>query len=71
MTLNILKLIIVVYLVEVSLIDKKKKKIIVDNIGRCFSKHVDIKTIDNIKKAEIRYDYLRPRGEIVLTADEV
>ena len=70
MTLNILKLIIVVYLVEFSLIDKKKK-IIVDNIGRCFSKHVDIKTIDNIKKAEIRYDYLRPRGEIVLTADEV
>ena len=69
MTLNILKLIIVVYLVEFSLVDKKK--IIVDNIGRCFSKHVDIKTIDNIKKAEIRYDYLRPRGEIVLTADEV
>ena len=64
-----MKLIIVVYLVEFSLVDKKK--IIVDNIGRCFSKHVDIKTIDNIKKAEIRYDYLRPRGEIVLTADEV
>ena len=64
-----MKLIIVVYLVEFSLVDKKK--IIVDNIGRCFSKHVDIKTIDNIKKAEIRYDYLRTRGEIVLTADEV
>ena len=64
-----MKLIIVVYLVEFSLIDKKK--IIVDNIGRCFSKHVDRKTIDNIKKAEIRYDYLRTRGEIVLTADEV
>ena len=37
----------------------------------CFShKHVNIKVIDNIKNGK-RFDYLRAKGELVLSIDEI
>ena len=42
-------------------------------MGSCFSskqRAVKIRIIDNIQK-ENRFDYLRPRGEIIVTIDRV
>ena len=39
-------------------------------MGSCFSKRVDIKIIDNIKKGK-KHNYFTPRGETVLTTEEV
>lgn len=42
-----------------------------EKMGCCFSrKHVNIKVIDNIKNGK-RFDYLRPKGELVLSINEI
>ena len=52
-------------------VDSREYIYFLDKIGFCFSRqNVNLKVIDN-NKNEKQFDYLRPKGELVLLIDEI